>query len=216
MFDLDPEEEALYKLTAAVPPPPLPALQPVQVIRPASATIQQQAFQDYLDLGPQRSVMGLWNRYHNVTKKDPTAWVPSHDQHQLLLWEAEGSWREKALQYDQQSTADWQRNRDHLVAAAFDRQLKLADQIIEVAEKRLTDTTVPLRLDAKDVVKYLQVGNQMRVQAVERKLELTNPAGNQGHDNSVFELMITMVTNKVQARRALEAGSFTEVDPADE
>ena len=159
----------------------------------------QKAFDDYIALGQSRSITMLQRQYAARRLGDPSAPVPTIDIYQLRAWEQRYGWRQLAYEHDTQAVRVYNDKRRELLKALFKSQAKRAHMLMDVAEKAIKNIN-PEEMEARDAIKFLEVGMKWAKEAEENTIELNNPAAD-SHDSvnsvDVFDQLRNIALSQV-------------------
>src|ERR1022692_2238238 len=97
--------------------------------------LQEKAMNDYLAMGPDRSVLGLFHRYSKDVADNATALVPSTSLKELTLWEEESHWRDLAYKYDKEEHKAWLERRKELLNTLYQTKDGLADDMLKLGRE---------------------------------------------------------------------------------
>lgn len=107
---------------------------------------RQQAYYDFLRLGPNRTVEALWRQYCELAREDPDGSsglrkrVPTTNRNILFRWAREDRWRERAAEYDRQVNEEHVRQTEEVRLEALRRLSLLGDLVIETLEQLLRES----------------------------------------------------------------------------
>lgn len=157
-------------------PTALPAIVETEPLPMKVTWKQERALEDYLVMGPSRSVLGLWRRYKEQLRDDPTFPVPTDSLADLQEWEVKLGWHQQAYDWDQEENRIFHSKRKEQLTKLYSRQLKIASVMGRKAYKAFksykSDTLAPA-----DAIRMMVEANKIQTAAVTGRLELENPAG---------------------------------------
>lgn len=141
----------------------------------------QIAFQDYMDLGPSRSVAALRNHYLAKRQKDPTSPIPTTDAYLLSQWEMRYNWRALAWEHDADSNRAFLENRKSILGSLYTSHSKRAEKILRIAEKAMDIIESDIdagssSLSPQDALKFMQEGTKAARECQEALLRLQDPS----------------------------------------
>lgn len=115
---------------------------------------KQQAYEDYLLLGPNRSLNQLLNYYRSVAQKAGPEAVPTLARNTLFKWAREGHWEEKAKAHDLKTRGETLLTLESSRKAAVTELSNLLGMAVGVVHRVLGDPSVPAhtRLQAAKLV----------------------------------------------------------------
>lgn len=145
----------------------------------------QKAFDDYMALGPDRSVMGLYRMYSAKVKEDPYAFIPSTDAAELSKWEANYSWRVRAYEYDAQAQSLFLKNRNENLSKLYDSHFNISQKFMDKALEGL-DNLEAEDMSAKDVLDFMKESIKVQTQAREKLVALEDPRSQQDGSSGDF------------------------------
>jgi hypothetical protein len=152
----------------------------VSNLTPFSGPIEaQKAFEDYLGLGQQRSVMALYRMYTMKVSKDPTAFVPTTSMQTLVDWESVFGWKAMAYEYDAEEHNAFFSARLETLTKMYENQIRIAKKLNRKAFKALMNLNES-ELNPQDIIKYLTEANKMMSVAMKEKLALIDPRESSG------------------------------------
>ena len=152
------------------------------------------AFNDYLNLGPERSVLSLYRKYTDTKNGDSHAVVPCSDLKTLVDWEQKFNWRTLAYQWDAEGHTQYVRKRKEALETVYDSEIDYALEAI-VKGKQGLEALDPTHFSPTEALKFMVEATRLRREATERKLALEDPnAGMQSADflDNVRNLVLNM------------------------
>lgn len=151
----------------------------------------QIAFQDYMDLGPTRSVAALRNFYLAKRQKDPHAPIPTTDVYILSQWESRYNWKALAWEHDADANRAFDQSRRNILNTLYDSQSKRSEKMIRIAEKAMGQLEADIDagnivLSPQDTLKFLQEGTKSLRESQEAMLKLQDPREQSEQGSSDF------------------------------
>ncbi len=115
---------------------------------------RQKALNDFLAMGPRRSVEGLWREYVNRRRRDPDGSlglrrdIPTTNKELLYRWSREDRWYEQAQAYDAEQQERELRNLSTLRSRVLEDLAVLAPLVVEQLATLLREGRQEVRLKA--------------------------------------------------------------------
>lgn len=140
----------------------------------------QIAFQDYIDLGPSRSIAALRNHYHSAVLKDPSHPVPTLDSYTLSQWESKYNWKALSWEHDADANRAYSESRRQILTTLYTSHSKRAEKILRIAEKAMDQIEADIdsgtsSLSPQDALKYMQEGAKAIKESQEALLKIQDP-----------------------------------------
>lgn len=146
----------------------------------------QIAFQHYKELGPRRSIAGLHLHYVRQVTKDAHAPVPSTNIHVLTEWEHRYNWKQLAWEWDAEENNAFITHRKDLMLQVYETQETKADKMLELAGLAM-DALDPTSFSPQDTLKFVTEGVKLKREAAQAKMDLDDPAKQQGGATDFFD-----------------------------
>ena len=153
---------------------------PIEAIPPSIAEI---AFQDYLNLGPSRSVTALHRQYLAKLAKNPHAPVPTDNLYTIMEWERIYNWRTLAWEHDVEGNRAFAIHRKEIMSAVYEGQLnqgrllmKMAESNIAMLAKKKDEHGNPVQvLSPQEALMFMKEGVRIQKESQEAILKLKDP-----------------------------------------
>lgn len=173
---------------------PATALNPMLVQMPP---LVRRAYQDYLDMGPYRSVTALWVKYRALAEQNPNAMVPTTQQDELARWEVQYQWRDLAIEHDNALHEVWQSERKDTLVDLYSRKIKIGKKMQRKAYRAL-ELLKPEMMRPGDISAFLEMGTKLETEATEKIVALENPKTKTGAAGDNYAELRQMIANTLQ------------------